>query len=133
MRATRQLFSKSLPRAQGFTLIEVLAALAILGTGLFILLDSHFTTLNLFVATRETVITRHLVERAIGEAEISVMSGVLTGGDEFGMRYPDFSYTFEAIEPQPEALPKFYEVRVTVEGPEDSEEITFLLFDPRQQ
>lgn len=118
---------------QGFTLIEVLAALAILGTGLFILLDSHFAAMNLFDATRQTVILRQLVERAVGEAEIEVMSGNLTGGDDFGKRYPDFRFSFEATEPQPAVLPRFYEVRVNVEGPNDSKEITFLLFDARRE
>lgn len=116
----------------GFTLIEVLVALAILGTSLFILLDNHYSSMLLFAQTKETVTLRHLTNRVIGEAEVEVSAGNLTGSGDFGQRFPEYSYSFEAVEPQPENLPRFYEVRVSVQGPSEAKEVSFLLFDGRQ-
>lgn len=84
-------------RQAGFTLLEVVAALAILGGALLVLMDMHYGSMRLFDGARQAVIMQSLTERAIGRAEMEVMAGKLEGTGDFGKRYPDYSYTFQAI------------------------------------
>lgn len=113
---------------EGFTLLEVLVALAILGTAMFILLDAHSTTLRLHTSAKEEVLARSLLERATAMAEVQVMAGTFNGSEEFGERYPGYSYTFDA-QAMGQEYPGLIEVRVEIEGPEDDRrELFFRLF-----
>ena len=60
---------------EGFTLIEVLMALAILGTGLFVLLETHSASLRLFGQAQEMETMRIFVEQVVGESERAVLHG----------------------------------------------------------
>lgn len=118
-RAARRNVSSS--RA-GFTLIEVMVALAILGMSAMVLLDAHYSALSLHADTREQVLAQQLIEEAAGLAEVQVMAGTMTGAGTFGKQFPDCSYTYTA---QPyggqQAIP-LYEVIVTVTGLEKDTE-----------
>lgn len=81
----------------GFTLVEVLAALAVLAIALFVLLDAHFNALRLNSTLNDEVINRELLETAVARAEVEVLLGNLGGGGEFGPRYPDYTWSFEAV------------------------------------
>lgn len=117
---------------EGFTLLEVLVALAILGTAMFILLDAHGTTLRLHTAAKEEVLARSLLERATAMAEVQVMAGTFNGSDEFGERYPGYRYTFDA-QAMGQEYPGLVEVRVEIEGPEDEpRELFFRVFSMEQ-
>ena len=59
-------------RKAGFTLIEILAALAILGTTLVVLLDSHYAALSLHLQTQDLVRMSGYLELAVGIAEVEV-------------------------------------------------------------
>lgn len=104
-------------KSDGFTLIEVMVALAILGMSALVLLDAHFNALRLHTDTRDQILTQQFLEEAMGQAELQVMAGSLSGSGSFGNRYPDYSYSFAA---QPagtqQGLP-LYEVVVSVKGP----------------
>ncbi len=80
----------------GFTLLEIVAALAILGGALLVLMDMHYGSMRLFDGARQAVIMQSLAERALGRAEMEVAAGKLEGSGDFGKRYPDYSYTFQA-------------------------------------
>jgi hypothetical protein len=69
--------------------MEVVVALAILGTGLVVLLETHYGSMRLFADAQEQAITDTLLVEAIGTAELSVLTGDRTGGGEYGLRYPD--------------------------------------------
>jgi prepilin-type N-terminal cleavage/methylation domain-containing protein len=86
------------PRAKqgGFTLIEILVALAILATTLMVLLDAHYNAIRLFDETRNEYDLTILLERAVGEAEVAVNTGMFSGEGEFGKRYPECTFSFEA-------------------------------------
>jgi prepilin-type N-terminal cleavage/methylation domain-containing protein len=81
----------------GFTLVEVLAALAVLAIALFVLLDAHYNALRLNSTLNDEVINRELLETAVARAEVEVLLGNLGGGGEFGPRYPDHTWSFDAV------------------------------------
>ena len=56
----------------GFTLIEIMVALGILGTALIVLLNAHYAALHLCSDAQEEVIVRTLTERALAQGEIEV-------------------------------------------------------------
>lgn len=111
----------------GFTLIEVMIAMAVLGTALFVLLQAHHGALNAHNELRDEVIVRNLMALAVGIAEVEVAGGNLTDSQEFGDRYPDFDYSFDA-QPVGEGYPALYDVLVKIKGPNVEREIhTFML------
>ncbi|MBX7255867.1 MAG: prepilin-type N-terminal cleavage/methylation domain-containing protein [Candidatus Hydrogenedentes bacterium] len=105
----------------GFTLVEVMIALAVLGTAIFVLLEAHYGSLRAQDTLREEVQMRNLMSEAIGYAELSVATAKLSDSQEFGRRYPGFSYSFEA-QLVGESFPGLYDVMVRVEGPKETRE-----------
>jgi len=122
--------------ARGFTLIEVMGALAILGGSLLVLLHAHFAATSLYEQTQQQVILRGLFEQAVGFAEIGLLSGELSGSGEFSKRYPDFSYSYEAAQVG-EADDNFvmlYQVNVTLKTPDgENKSITMMIYDSRTE
>ena len=132
-------------RGAGFTLIEILAALAILGTALFALLDAHYAALRLHVLTDEEIVFREFVETTAARAEVSILQGVLSDAGDFGLRYSDFSWSFEAVAEAPfggeedgqtfdtsvipDDLVPLYHVNVTVNGPGEERSLEFYTFN----
>ncbi|HNR29265.1 MAG TPA: prepilin-type N-terminal cleavage/methylation domain-containing protein [Candidatus Hydrogenedentes bacterium] len=117
--------------AQGFTLIEIMAALAILGMSLFVLLQSHYSALRLYdTACSETMI-RELLQRTMNYAELQVLAGTLGEEGDFGMRYPEYVWSFESSLVGQDELIQLYEVNVTVRAPDGVERlISFLTYNP---
>ncbi len=113
----------------GFTLIEVLVALAILGTALFVLLDAHYSALALHNQVREEVTARQLMDYAVAQAEVELLQGRLAGEFEFGNRYPDYFWSYEAILDQVDTAVQLFDVIVTVSGPDGDETLDFYSYD----
>ena len=122
--------SSQLRRLQaGFTLIEVLVALSLFGLTAVVLLDAHYGAMRLFTDTRDEVLMQGFLERALGQAEVEVMTGALNGAGTFGKRYPDYSYTYTAQLMGVESIP-LYTVTVSVTGPEgDAKTMTELVYN----
>ncbi|MBN2310638.1 MAG: prepilin-type N-terminal cleavage/methylation domain-containing protein [Candidatus Hydrogenedentes bacterium] len=115
----------------GFTLIEVIVALGILGSALFVLLRFHYGTMQLHGELRDEITTRTLLEQALGIAEVELTAGNATGSDEFGKRYPDYEYSFEGQAVDLDQYPGLYQVQVIVTGPDDiKEEMDTYMFIP---
>jgi len=81
---------------RGFTLTEVLVALAILGGGMFVLVNAHFSALALHLFTQEEVDSRMLLEITVARAEMGIAAEELSGGGDFGPRYPGYTWSYEA-------------------------------------
>jgi len=113
----------------GFTLIEVMVAIALMGVAVYILLNSHMASLWLFDSTENAVRTTRLVEQAIGRAEIEIMAGNLSGNEEFGPRHPEFTYTWDAQLNEFDQNIPLYDVRVTVQGPNVEEQAMFRFYN----
>ncbi|MBI5093195.1 MAG: prepilin-type N-terminal cleavage/methylation domain-containing protein [Candidatus Hydrogenedentes bacterium] len=114
--------------AGGFTLIEIMIALAILGTALFVLLEAHYGALKLFTDARDQVELNGLMKRAMGVAEGEVLDGSTSGRGEFGKRYPDYSYTYQVEDIGGTQQPGFLSISVVLHGPVDSREMILLVY-----
>ncbi|MDP2323094.1 MAG: type II secretion system protein [Gammaproteobacteria bacterium] len=116
---------------RGFTLVEVLAAVAILGGAMFILLNTHYSALRLHQEMAETVERRQLLERVVGDAEFKVLSGTLTESGDFEGVYTGYSWSFEGTPTgsSEETPMPFYQVNATLRTPAgDEETVTFYVF-----
>ena len=120
------------PRA-GFTLIEVVVALAILATGMVLLLETQYATLKLFDEAQELATMQLFVQQAVARAEQAVLTGEADGDGDFGERFPDFSYRFSATEVSQDEVPGLFEVQVAVRGPLDEVELRFMVYDGHQE
>ena len=117
----------------GFTLIEILVALVLLGMTAVVLLDAHYGSMRLFTDMRDEVLMQGFLERALGQAEVDVMTGTLTGTGTFGKRYPDYSYSYTAqLLGESDSVP-LYTVTASVTGPEDeTQSMTVLVYSTNQ-
>jgi prepilin-type N-terminal cleavage/methylation domain-containing protein len=119
-------------RQGGFTLIEIVVALALLGTGVMILLESHYGTMNLFVTAQDQANTEFVVGQALALAEVEVLSGNLSGDGELGLALEGYSFTYEAALQDEAETPGLYEVTVTVRGPNLEQTVTYLVYNGAQ-
>ena len=128
LRSTRQ--SRSVRNRQGFTLIEIMAALAVLGIALFILMESHYGALNLHAIMEEEVIMRHFLESTVGKAEIAILQGTLSESGDFGARFPDYTWSFEGSPVEEAGEMELFDVNVTVTGPGNEQRtLEFLVYN----
>jgi len=112
----------------GFTLIEIMVALTILGTAAFILMQGHLTALTLHASTVEEVTMRQLTEAASTQAEAETLIGNLGGGGDFGRRFPDYSWSYSAAKTgESEVL--LYEVNLVVTGPFEERRLSFFTYN----
>lgn len=120
--------------APGFTLIEILVALTILAGSMFVLVNTHFSALNLHMMTVDEADSRLLLESALARAETAIAGKELAGGGDFGSRYPGYSWSYEAVEMGEEGSPVltdtvFYRVKATLTSPDgDSKSLEFITF-----
>lgn len=113
----------------GFTLVEILVALSILGVGLFVLLETHYASLDLISTAQEEATFDTLITLALGTAEFEVLSGNTSGGEDFGEQFTGYSYTFSATAQDEIEMPGLYKVAVTITGPDETRDFSFLVYD----
>lgn len=115
---------------RGFTMIEILAALAILGLALMILLDAHYSALRLHADVSNEVAVRTLLERTVAQAEVGVLTGETSGSGDFGNRHPGYSWAYDAVMQGDDPEMELYQVTAAVYGPADESSITFWVYNP---
>jgi len=115
----------------GFTLVEVLAAVAILGGALFILLNTHYSALRLHEEMGDAVERQQLLERVVGDAEYQVLAGSLSDSGEFEGHYVGYFWSFEGTPAgaSEETPMPYYQVNATLRTPSgDEDSVTFYVF-----
>ncbi len=111
----------------GFTLMEIMVAVAILGSAVFVLLEAHYGAIQLFNKSEELVTLRELVSRAVGITQLDVLIGQTSGNGDFGERYPDYTYEY-TVEDYSEDSDTLKVVQVVVAGPESEYTTSFLMY-----
>lgn len=134
MRAKPRRARVSDPREAGFSLIEIVIALAVLAGALVVLLEAHYGALRLYDDAREQAILRNFLEQAMGRAQVEVLAGNMGGQGKFGKRFEGYSYRFEASQTGQGAVP-LYEVLVQVEGPSNRDPVSMsmMIYNPRRE
>jgi len=112
----------------GFTLVEVLAALAVLGTALFVLLDAQYTALRVNQVINEEVALRQFTEGVASWAEVQVAAGQLAGEGDFGNRYPGFTWSFNAVQESEDETVMLYNVEASIKGPAEERSLQFYVY-----
>ncbi len=118
--------------AEGFTLMEVVVALAVLAVALTILLESHYATVRLFTSTEERAMEELAVTQAVTQAEVSILSGEENGKGKLGARFPDYTYEFTSKLMDETENPGLFEVDVTVKSPVFEKKLRYLVYDGTQ-
>ena len=122
---------QELQQRGGFTLVEVLAAVGILGGALFILLNTHYSALRLHEEMAATVERCQLIERVVSDAEFKVLSGTLSESGDFEGAYAGYTWSFEGTPTgaSDETPIPYYQVNAMLRGPDGHEEtVTFYVF-----
>ncbi len=123
---------KRIRRSDGFTLIEIVAALGILSLAVFLLLQTHFASLNLIVDVEDQALMDVFVTQAVGIAEFEILSGEESGEGDFGESFEAYSYTYTAELRDEQEAPGLFDVSVSIVGPGETRTIDFLVYDGQQ-
>jgi prepilin-type N-terminal cleavage/methylation domain-containing protein len=116
-------------RSAGFTLAEVLVALSILGTALFVLIGAHQSAMRLQIDAEGAVEERQLLESAVARAEVAVMTGSLGASGDFGTRYPGFGWAFDAQIAGSDVQSQLYQVTARLQTPDGEKKLEFFYYN----
>ena len=113
---------KRQPKHGGFTLLEVLIAVAIAGMAIVMLLQTHNGTLRLYERYREMTIAQHIARELISEIEAGGYPGDTEEDGDVHDKYPGFAWhrtcTKDGVEEDFEGpAPGVYKVIVTIKCP----------------
>ncbi len=122
----------------GFTLIEVMMAMAILGIGLVVMVESASRALAVIKAARAYEDARHLIERVQVEEPIDpeqIEEG--SDGGSFEGRYGDYTWSREITRVGEEEEDYFFKIRTRVSwsdrGQRSHEEVETYLYAPEAE
>lgn len=115
--------------AHGFTLLEVMVAVAITGTAIVMLLHAHSASIHLYELTREMVVVQHLSRQLIAELEVSGYPDIADEEGDVSDVYPGFSWR-RTCNKLGDDWPGVYEVTIIITGPvEEYMIVTHLMED----
>lgn len=113
----------------GFSLIEVLTAVAILALAVFILMDAHYGAMSLHIDMDEAATDAQLMESLLSIAEMGVLNGNMSDSGDFGDRYAEYSWSYEANESGAYDEVLLYTVTVTLSRPDMTRSLEFLVYN----
>ncbi len=124
------LYKKNQKNPSGFTLMEILTALAILGGSAFVLFNVHYNAMKLHQITINQTDENQLLYSACSRAEVGVLTGTLEASGDFGTSYEGYSWSYSAVAIGSDPSIPLYSVNVTLYTPEnESKNLTFLCYD----
>lgn len=116
----------------GFTLLEVVVALAILAIALTALLSLRNRDIALEAHARHLVTATSLAKQKLEELSRVVQANRLESSGNFGEQYPGYVWNQQI---QPTLMPAWREITVTVSWPEGArrEQVVLLTYIPGAQ
>lgn len=102
----------------GFTLLEVLVAVAITGGAIVVLLHAHSASVSLHEKCREMLISQHLIRELISEIEAFGYPGAIDEEQDVSDKYPGFKWR-RTCRMVGEDMPGVYEVIVIIFAPSE--------------
>ncbi len=116
-------------RFSGFTLMEVLTALAILGSTAFVLFNIHYNAMQLHEEALGISDDYQLLSMICAKAEMGVMTGTLADGGDFGDRFEGYSWSYSATPMGSDPAIALYAVNVTLNKPDgEARNVNFLCY-----
>ena len=113
----------------GFTLAEIMIALGILATAVFVLLQAHFTGIRMYTDSAGESDTRMLLESTVSRAELGIITGNMSATGDFGSRWADYGWSYQAQMIGPDNEVPLYQVTATLHGPDGEKALDFFDFD----
>ena len=108
----------------GFTLLEVMAALAIMATALVALLGTHLKSLDLAYKHKEQTLAAMLARQKLEETLTVPFDDLNSDSGDFGSVYPDVEWETEVSEADIDNLKK---LKITIKMPSKNFEIETLV------
>jgi prepilin-type N-terminal cleavage/methylation domain-containing protein len=106
----------------GFTLLEVLVAVAITGGAIVVLLQAHSASVGLHEKCREMLISQHLIRELISEMEAFGYPGDIDEEQDVSDKYPGFKWR-RTCRMLGEDMPGVYEVIVVISAPSEEYQV----------
>lgn len=78
---------------RGYTLLEVMIAMAILSISLLVVFQSQSQSVAMMAASRATTMLTLLAQSKMAELETASISSLESGSGDFGADYPDYTWT----------------------------------------
>ena len=101
----------------GFTLLEVMVALAIIATALVTLLGTHMMSMNLAHKNKEQSLTAMLARQKMEELFTVPFDSLAGASGDFGPEYPEYAWEIVVEEAEIDNLKN---VEITVSTPENT-------------
>jgi general secretion pathway protein I len=99
----------------GFTLLEIMAALAIVATALVALLGTHLTSLNLAYQQKEQTLAAMLAQQKMGEFRTIPFDELASDSGDFAPDHPEIKWETEVSEAD---IDNLKEVKVIIKMPD---------------
>lgn len=99
----------------GFTLLEVVVALAIIATVLVTLLGTHLMSLNLAHKNQEQTLIAMLARQKLEEIRVTPFDSLNNDSGDFSPEYPNFSWEISVEEAE---IKNLKNVKLTIALPE---------------
>ncbi len=77
---------------RGFTLLEVMIAMAVLSISLLVVFQSQSQSVSMMASSRATTMLTLLAQAKMAELETANISSLESGSGDFGPDYPDYTW-----------------------------------------
>ncbi len=90
----------------GFTLLEVMIAMAILSISLLVVFQSQSQSISMMAASRATTMLTMLAQSKMAELETANISALESASGDFGSDYPDYTWVSQVTSEDVQLLKK---------------------------